>query len=179
MEDLNLFYHEAAIYKNWYVLHVDHHKTDYFVSFIKRKLGNDYPIISFSRELLHYKDKRYLVIEKPLFPGYLFVHKHPEKVLHLIKDNFKEVYANIIRFEREPAEVNAHEMRLLLTLSNHTGKVGISKAYKEGEGIVITSGPLSNLKGEIRFIDKKKRKINVSFPLLNTMMNVSLSYDLL
>lgn len=176
---MNIFDLNAPQYQNWFVLHTESGKAEKIIQFVKKKLGNDFPIISFRRELIHYKNHAYHVVEKPLFPGYLFVHKHPDKVQYLVRDNFRDIYTNAVCFDGEPAKVRNQEMHYLFQLAGEGGKVELSKAYREGDGIVIRSGPLYNIQGQIRFIDQKKRRVNVSLPLLNTMVNVSLSYDLI
>lgn len=176
---MNIFDLNAPQYHNWFVLHTESAKAEKIIQLVKKKLGKDFPIISFRRELIHYKNHAYHIIEKPLFPGYLFVHKHPDKVQSLVKDTFRDIYTNAVRFDGAPAKVRSHEMHFLFQLSCEGGKVELSKAYREGDEIVIRSGPLYNIQGQIRFIDHKKRKVNVSLPLLNSMVNVSLSYDLI
>lgn len=178
MRTINTLPLHTVGYDYWYVLHVESNKTDMLIRFIKRRLGDYFPAISFTRELIHFKKQQYTVIEKPLFPGYLFVHKQLDVVQYLLRENFRDIYVHPVCFDGKPATVNLREMQYLFSLANHQGKVELSKAYREGDSIIITSGPLYNVRGQIRFIDTKKRKVKISFPLLNTMVDVSLSYDL-
>jgi transcription termination/antitermination protein NusG len=169
---------EQSEFRDWYVLKVRSKRENYIKETLEKFLGNEIKLLIFTKEVLHKKNDQYLPITAPIFPGYLFVHKELNKVIHTIQTILNNEVVYPVSFDNTPAKVSVDEMKLLLS-STENGKFHLSQGYKSGDSVVITDGPLKEIKGKIVFINEKKRKAKLCICLFGKEMQVSLGLDLL
>jgi len=169
---------EQSEFRDWYVLKVRSKRENYIKEALEKFLGNEIRLLIFTKEILHKKNDQYIPVTAPIFPGYLFVHKELSKVIHTIQTNLINEVVYPVSFDNTPAKVSVDEMKLLLN-STENGKFHLSQGYRSGDSVVITDGPLKEIKGRIVFINEKKRKVKICICLFGKEMQVTLGLDLL
>lgn len=162
---------------DWTVVHGHVKQIPIVVELLKRYHGSRINIVSLRKEVIHKKKDAYKKTLLPLFPGYIFISGHDVSILDELKLNFPHLYINPVSFGGELGKVNLKEMETLLSYADEHGLIRMSTAYHEGESIIVTSGPLMDLKGKILFINIKKRRAKVSITLFNNTVDISLGLD--
>jgi transcriptional antiterminator NusG len=166
-------------YNNWYVIHVTNNREPYICSFAKKFLDTSAVLTYFSREIIHKKNNNYSRFTTPLFPGYIFVYKDVDKIIYELKSYLPNEYIQSVKFNNTPAKVLSSEIRLLFHYSDKNGVFKLSEGIRKGDSVIITEGPLKNLKTNILFINKKKKKAKVKFSLFKQELLVSLGLDII
>jgi transcription antitermination factor NusG len=114
------------------------------------------------------------MVEFPLMNGYVFVHTHQaenEKVLQV------KGVVNFVRCEGKVAIIKNEEierLKQLIALGYQLDATALSREYKEGDKIKVTSGPLKGIEGFINrasdgkylevIIESIKQSIKVKLP---------------
>jgi len=160
--------------EDWYVLSVPSNREFQVKQLIDEQTDNKYKTMIFCRDLIHCNQKIRKKIRKSLFPGYIFIHKHVNKILDITSNILPHYYIKPVTFDGIASKVKNDEMMLLLNNSNSDGVFQISNYYKEKDEVKIVDGPLKDFKGIIKFINEKKHKVNVEVTLFNRTMNLSL-----
>jgi transcription termination/antitermination protein NusG len=166
-------------YNGWYVLQVRVKRESSIKQAIQNLCRDKYKLFIFTREILHITrgEKRKLIA--PLFPGYIFLHREIDELLHLLKKNYVNEFIRPVSFNGLPALVRADEMQLLLNTCDSDGTVALSTGHVLENGkIKIIQGPLKDIEGKILFINKKKHRAKVCLSLFNRKVYVSLGLDL-
>jgi transcription antitermination factor NusG len=126
---------------NWYVIQIGLGKERYVKELIDQVFKKEVKTLFFTRKIIHKKNNNYEKLFTPLFPGYLFVHKHVNEVEHLLRSRLFSIYFKTVSFGNGPVKVGKDEMELLLTHCDESGAFDLSHGIKEGEKIVISAGP--------------------------------------
>lgn len=164
--------------KNWYVLQVKPNREVFIKDAIQKFFPQKFKTIVFTKELLHKKNKKYIKLRIPLFPGYLFVHKKINEIVGFLNKQLNNEFIKPVCFNNIPGKVSEKEMQLLITHSDQDGNLKLSKGIKTGDQIKIIDGPLKNINSKILFINEKKRKAKVEFSLFKRTMSISLGIDI-
>ncbi len=117
------------------------------------------------------KDRR-ILIDKPLFPGYLFVRTPPDPDSQL--SILKTVGAvRLLGNRNGPVPVRSDHIESLKILTKSTTDIvtGSSEKLIKGDSVLITEGPLAGLKGEFVKYRGKKRVV-VDIPALQQFAGV-------
>jgi transcriptional antiterminator NusG len=162
---------------NWYVIQVITGREERICSSIKQTLDPALFKYCFvpQRESLYKKEGKYISINKPLFPGYLF----------LITDHIEQVHSCICKMPHiirilgtgnRFIPLEEKEVEVLCKFTDKAFNVSLSKGFIVGNEITITEGPLQGQEGRIRKIDRHKRIaiIEVSFLGKGTKVRVPL-----
>jgi len=99
---------------------------------------------------------RQKIIEKPLFPSYVFV------FLHNMTDYYQMLHiegvVSFIRFNNQPAVVKESEIELIKIMVENCSQIELAKQdIKVGEKCTIQSGPLAGFECEVLSIDGKNK----------------------
>lgn len=165
-------------FEPWYVLNVRAGREQYIKEYIDYYLQLKINTVIFTREIVHKKGNKFYKTLNLLFPGYIFVYKEIHFLYNYLKKRLCTEYIRPVAFNEYPSKVNANEMKLLLTNTNSFGTFLMSHGIKKGKEIVIIDGPLKNIKGNILFINKRKRKAKVRIELFKCEMYISLGFDI-
>lgn len=174
---------------NWFVLRVSVKRESYIKEFIEEKAKEPIQILLFMKEIIHTKGKRRKKILRPLFPGYLFIHRKVQDALNIINSKLKTEFIQSICFKSikcdtcfqvsSPCMVRPEEMALLLNSANTYGTFKMSYGFRVKDQVIITRGPLQNLNANLIWINDKKKKACVEIKLFKRKMNITLGIDLI
>ena len=112
-----------------------------------------------------------------LFPGYVFmVTGQVEKLFWELKklSGFAKILGNGVDF----IPIRQEEKSLLLHIGGEGHQSGMSQGVIEGDMVIITSGPLTKLSGEITYIDRHKRLAMVRVEMFGRFMDVKLGLEI-
>lgn len=99
----------------------------------------------------------YRILQKPLFPGYLFmVSDNAVKLFYELKHVIG--FSNLLRCEEEILPLSEDEVAFLLQLGGEDHFVGMSEGVIRDGKVQIYKGPLVGLEERIVKIDRHKRK---------------------
>lgn len=170
-------------YNNWYVLYVNPIRVHQVIKVIK-KYQDQIEVWYFTRIIPFNRRKGIVKKALPLFPGYLFVHKHPQFILDLVKKKYKNDVIKPICFKQikcsecfvdgSPCMVPPYEMEFILNCMNNSGRIPVSTLYKKGDKIIVTSGPLKNKSGLISEVNKRGRHAIIELYLFGKLNRVKI-----
>lgn len=150
----------------WYVIHTASglekkciqqcgiylNKSDYREMFIPRYIAQK-----------HFK-KEWHEVEKTLFPGYLFIDTEKiEPVIEGLK-KFRD-YTKVLRNGEMVSPITEQEQQFLSIMMDKQHLVKYSEGFLIGEKVCITSGPLRNLQGYVRTVDRHRRVAKLEIPI--------------
>jgi transcriptional antiterminator NusG len=155
----------------WFVVHTRcHHEARVAKHLAKRSFTVVFPKL---RKWSRRKDRR-KIIEVPLFPGYLFVQTEP------IPRCFADILdtpglARILGNGNGPEEVAQSEMQSLLILLSSDRILEPHPYFKEGDQVIVVSGPLKGAIGHVQASKPDRQKLVISVELLGRSVAVHLS----
>jgi transcription antitermination factor NusG len=160
-----------ATHKNgWYVVYTrPKHEKKVFDELVFLKYNAYFPIV---KKVSVWSDRK-KVVEKPLFPSYIFVYL--DNALSYYKILQIKGTVTFIQFENKPAVVK--DIEIIKLLIEHCSNVELSNSdIKIGEMKKIISGPLSGYDCKIVSFNGKSR-ICVEIESLNQIIVAELKYS--
>jgi len=116
-------------------------------------------------------------VEYIMFPGYIFfVTNNVEDLFFRLKD--VKGLTKILRTGEDFTPIYPKEAEFLEQLVGKDRVIDVSYGYKEGDNVVITAGPMKNLKGLIRKIDRHKRIAVIEIDFFGRKTPVSVGLEL-
>ena len=101
---------------------------------------------------------------KPLFPGYLFA--DTEDIEGLATYLYKtDGFSTVLKSDKMYCSLSGSEAELIENRYLEGGIFDVSKGYIQGDKITITSGPLKDMEGFIRKINRHKRTALIELEL--------------
>ena len=116
-------------------------------------------------------------VEKVLMPGYVFFHSPPEEDIEALIP--RDHLIRILTTDDGVWQLYGEDERFVRWLWQYGGTLGFSKAMKEGTRIKIISGPMKDLEGKIRKVDKRGRSGQVALEFCGKTTLVWLCFDLI
>jgi len=166
-------------YQNWYAIQTMSGCEKKLVSTL-RVLEKKIQLYLPTRKVIHQLKGIQHTIELPLFPGYIFVYKSISESLDALDKASARIVFKPVMANGKYLQVHKNEMKFLFEVTGGDGVIELSKGIvMENEKILITEGPLKQLKGKILFIDKRKNKAKVRIEFMNRMIDVSLGLEIL
>jgi len=112
---------------------------------------------------------------RPLFPGYILLQGRIEVpayymlktvpgLVRILKDNNCQLY-----------RIYPEEIEIISRLMCNGDIIGTSLAFKKGDKVIITDGPLLNLEGLITSVDQRKGRARVRLNFLGDVRTIDLS----
>ena len=116
-------------------------------------------------------------VEKPLFPGYIFVDtdRVEELAIHLHKI---EGFHHVLSVEKEFCPLRDNEAELIENLYLKEGLFDFSEGLIVGDKIVVTSGPLVGHEGAIKKIDRHKRLAYLEFSMFDQTIKATVGLEI-
>lgn len=130
------------------------------------------------RKLIERKAGKTQSIVRKLFPGYILISTDMSITTYkTIKNipNLINILGNDTYFSRIPEE----EILPILNLIGAGDTIGCSKIFIENSKVVVNSGPLKNMEGIIKRIDKRKKRAKVMLNFMGSQKIIDLSIDVL
>ena len=117
--------------------------------------------------------RRKVTVEKPVFPGYLFVSFDPDGRLEILKTN------NIVRIlETEDEERLVHELEQIRKALAVDSTLGAVAALQRGRHVRITGGPFMGVEGQIQEL-KGMAKVLLNVEMIGRAVAVEVDRDFL
>jgi len=110
------------------------------------------------------------IIEKSLFPGYVFCRLDPQQRLHVITT---PGVVNLVGFGKEPCPIPDQEIERVRTMIQSGSLVMPWPSLAEGQTVLIERGPLAGLEGHLQVL-KGKSRILVSVTLLQRSVSAEI-----
>lgn len=167
---------------NWYVLFVMGGKEKQICEFMNQEYSEwnvFIPVI----EITHTKQGKDYLVEKPMFPSYLFVESKIKQ--QEFQDRLKSIrqkktgIIKELKFDEDTPALRDYEREYLEGLLNEEHKVVKSIGYIENDQVMITEGPLKGYESHIVRIDRHKKKAVLGLDLLNKEINVTVSLEII
>ena len=115
--------------------------------------------------------------QQPMFPGYLFmVTEYVDGLFEALKQIPQ--LTKILGDGAEFIPLKESEIKFLLEAGGEKHLVEMSVGYIVGEQVVITSGPLENMAGLIRSVDRHKRMAVVGVDMFGRKIDVKLGLEI-
>lgn len=167
---------------NWYVLFVMGGKEKQICEFLNQEYDNWKAFIP-SIEIIHTKQGKEYIVEKPMFPSYLFIESEiKQREFQDVLKQAKQKKTGIIKelkFDEETPALRDYEREYLEGLLNESYRLTPSTGYIENDKVMITEGPLKGYESHISRIDRHKKKAVLSMDLLNKEVNVTVSLEII
>jgi len=162
----------------WYAIFVETGQEENF----ERLINVLYPdenieILIPKRKLIERRQGKVYEITKKLFPGYVLVKTVMNTDVYYKLSGLPRVYG-VLKDESEPVPIRDEEMAVILALTAEGETIGFSEVYKEGERIVVISGPLKGLEGIIERFDARKKRVKVRIQFLGREKRIDLGAHL-
>lgn len=166
---------------NWYVLFVMGGKEKQLCEFLNQE--ENWSVFYPKIELVRRKNSIDYLIEKPLFPSYIFVEsdlKHTEfkEKLYVLK-NRKTGIVKELQYEDDVPALHSEEKAYLQRLLNHEHILKKSTGFIEQDHVVINDGPLKGYESKISKINRHKRNAILEVELLHKKVNVTVPLEIL
>lgn len=131
----------------------------------------------------HYEIKKKIqgswrVIEKILFPGYVFVTTDKgEELLDRLKDIIG--LTKLLKTGEDIVPISTKEEKLLSGLGlDNKDVIKMSEGIIEGERVIVTEGSLMGMEGYIRKIDRHKRKAWLEVEMFGRIQNIEMGLEI-
>lgn len=166
---------------NWYVLFVMGGKENQLCEFLNQEENwyAFYPKI----ELVRRKNSIDYLVEKPLFPSYIFIEsnqKHTvfKEKLHVLRSR-KTGIVKELHYEDDIPALHSEEKEYLQALLNDDFVLKKSTGFIEQDHVVIKDGPLKGYESKISKINRHKRNAILEVELLHKKVNVTVPLEIL
>lgn len=114
--------------------------------------------------------------ERPMFPGYLFfITDHIEEIHY--EQKRLPLLTKILGIGAEFIPLSEKEVELLSKLEDERHLIKMSEGYIEGDRIIITSGPMQEMGGTIKKIDRHKRIATIRMEMFGRKMDVVMGLE--
>ena len=112
-----------------------------------------------------------------MFPGYIFL--MTDRVCALYEElRYIPRLTKILGNGMEFIPLKKEEVEFLTAIGSEEHLTGMSKGYIAGDRIIITEGPMKEMAGQIRFIDRHKRLAVVQMEMVGRKMDIRLGLEI-
>ena len=169
----------------WYVLFTRTGSEDRLASILTQMLKNDdCKIFIPKKQLIYRRGGKKELFSKICFPGYIFIesYKSPNDFMaNIVPMVYKHNNSYYFLYYTEKSDIAMHEdERIALTkIIGNDYCINMSKAFKEGDSIKITQGPLIGFEGSISKINKKQNIAIVNINMFCTTIPVTVGMHII
>lgn len=115
---------------------------------------------------------------KNLFPGYVFFHTDLNDFTYYQIRPIPYII-RLLGDDDGPRPVHPEEMNHLLRMAIDGDPLGLSQVLVEGSSIIVNSGPLVGLEGQIVKLDARRKRAKVNISLMGEPRIVELAVDVI
>ena len=165
--------------QKWYAVQVRAGKEHIVAELCRKQIGND--ILKECFVPMYERKRRYEGMwhkeELRLFPGYIFM---VTEQIHELFKNLKEIpeLTKILGVGNEFVPLKDSEVKFLRETGGDKYLLKVSEGYITGKQVIITSGPMTKLVGEIKFIDRHKRMAIIQTEMFGRIMDIRLGLEI-
>jgi transcriptional antiterminator NusG len=145
--------------QTWYVAFVLTGRED----IVRRLLERYFPEVTVlipRRSLRERRRGKWKMVEKTVFPGYVFFRCDLSNKLYFFIRRVNRVI-RILEQERLPQQVYEHEMQVILKLTKGQDLIPLSRVHDVDGKVVVASGPLAGCEGMIVGADRRKGRVKI------------------
>lgn len=115
--------------------------------------------------------------QHPLFPGYLFL------ITDQVETVFQELKSvpeltKILGAGTDFIPLHPEEVEFLKQIGNENHVTEMSTGFIVGDKVTVTSGPMKNIEGSIKKIDRHKRIAVVTIPMFGREQDVTMGLEI-
>lgn len=170
---------DAETEKKWYAIFVETGHEENFERLVKVLYPDEnIEILIPKRKLIERRQGKTCEVIKKLFPGYVLVRTVMDTEIYYKLSQIPRVYG-ILKDECEPVPIREEEMAVILALISSGDTIDFSELYREGERIVVISGPLKGMEGIIEKVNARKKRVKVRLQFLGQEKRVDLGAHLI
>ncbi|MDE7210722.1 MAG: antiterminator LoaP [Lachnospiraceae bacterium] len=114
--------------------------------------------------------------ERPMFPGYIFFVTNQIEEIHFEQKRLPQL-TKILGIGAEFIPLSEKEVELLSKIEDERHLIKMSEGYIEGDQIIITSGPMQEMGGTIKKIDRHKRIATIQMEMFGRKMDVVMGLE--
>lgn len=113
-----------------------------------------------------------------MFPGYMFIITDKVDALH---EELKRIpkLAKVLGDGTEFIPLKKEEAESLEAICGRQHMAGMSKGYIKGDQVVVTEGPMKEMAGQIRFIDRHRRIAIVQIDMFGRKVDIRLGLEIM
>jgi transcriptional antiterminator NusG len=126
------------------------------------------------RSIMERKDGKWHERIKPLFPGYILL-KGQVDIANYYALRCVPGVVRILKDSHGLYRIYPEEIRIINKLMCNGDIIGSSIAFKQGDKVIVTKGPLLGLEGLITTVDSRKGRAKVKLSFLGDERTVDLS----
>lgn len=165
---------------NWYILFVMGGREQAILAYLNR----DKELEAFCPkvELIHRKQGRAYMVQKAMFPSYIFIKSSLEmyefqEVLKQ-KRNEKSGIIRDLHYEDQIPSLSNDEITWIEHLLDKDAILKSSTGFIEGDQVIVTEGPLQGYESYIVHIDRHKRKATLAFQMLGKEVKLDTALEI-
>ena len=160
----------------WYVVQTLKGKEKAVADEIIREVsGKDEKVFVFENEMEYKVNGKWIKDTNPFFPGYIFVEMDEENAEHFdFRLRKKKHPLKLMTVDGIVTPIKPEEEDYLLRLGGEEHIIRYSEGYRIDDRVEFTSGSFKGWKGEIRKLDRHKRRAKIYLPLMGAMVEVDI-----
>lgn len=163
----------------WYVIQVQtRHEDEILAECLEKVVLPGESMFLMRGERFFHKDQDWEIRLYNLFPGYLFAETEEIDSFRIRLREVKKM-TKVLRFGDEVQPIYPEEEAFLREFGGVDHIVRLSEAYKLGDRLVVTEGPLIGQEGRVLWIDRHHRMAGIEVELLGRKINVKLGLGIL
>lgn len=113
-------------------------------------------------------------VQKVMLPGYVFIMAEPDFDMYQVRKN--DYVLRVLTYGEHWA-LQGNDLAFAKWMHQHGGVLGVSKAFRVGQKVVIASGPLKELEGVIQKVDRHNRNGLVTITFCGRETKVWLAFE--
>lgn len=155
---------------NWYALHTKSRFENKVDTLLKKKSIEVFlPIVRIKSK----RRDRNVMINKPLFPGYLFVKTDlkPDNHLNIVKTHG---VVELVGNNDGPVEISANDIESLKIMIKGKDEITTGTNLKKGDKVIVVNGPFTGVSGIFERYKGKERVI-VNFDVLGQFAAINVN----
>ncbi len=112
--------------------------------------------------------------EQVLFPGYVFLYAHDMELNKVFGVHHMQ---RILAYGSGQRQLYGRDAEVASWILAYDGVIRESQALRVGERIVVVEGPMKDLGGVIKSVNKQRRRANVEFTFEGIVRSVWMAFD--
>ncbi|MBQ7563795.1 MAG: antiterminator LoaP [Lachnospiraceae bacterium] len=158
----------------WYVVQTMKGQEIKAIADIKRDvIADDEDVFIMENEKMFKHQGKWEADRVNLFPGYTFVEtSRPEEFNQRLHKKHRTL--KLMTVGETITAIRPEEELLLKQLGGEEHIVRYSEGFRDGDKIIVESGPLKGHEGEIRHLDRHNRQAQITMSLFGIETNVTL-----
>lgn len=164
----------------WYVVQTFKGKERKIVDFILSDVANEQEKVFIIENELQYRiNKEWKTERKPFFPGYVFVEIDEDEAEDFnIRLHGKDRTLKLIEMDGVPKHIEPEEQSYLIRLGGMEHVIRHSSGFRMGDLVEITSGSFKGYTGEIRDLDRHRRRAKVCISFMGQEVEVGIGLEI-